>query len=158
VVVHAFGGIALVAGSSAAARASWALLKLLRWEKGAALIAGLSLRCLFAGRFRSQRRLVLLMSHTRIPKYRIEQGIGRVSVDSDRPFIFLLGCSGVPIALIGTKRESGAISGLSNRKSNLELPPQLSAVSPSPRCHWALLLAKLGKAEMGRDPRARRPA
>jgi hypothetical protein len=43
------------------------------------------------------------------------------------------------------KRESGAIGRLGD-ESNPELPPQLSAASPT-------LCAKLGKAEKGYDPR-----
>jgi hypothetical protein len=45
--------------------------------------------------------------------------------------------SGAPIRLIGVKRESGAIRH-SGGEANPELPPQLSAASPSSVCHWAL--------------------
>src|SRR6516165_2054960 len=77
-----------------------------------------------------------LKCHTLRGKCHTLRGNERQGVDKAGVAFFHYQRSGAPVALTGLK---------GNPVSNPELPPQLSAASPSPGCHWALH----GKAREG---------
>jgi broad specificity phosphatase PhoE len=93
---------------------------------------------------RGADQLVLLLSHMLPTNQLSNQGVVCSLVDTSQRFAFQCARSGAPITLIGVKRESGAIA-VRSAATHPELPPQLSAVSPSPTCHWVLRMQDLGR-------------
>ena len=78
-----------------------------------------------------RRALVLLQERNSVQQN--ENGL----LDTRRSSSFNSRSSGALIALIGQEGESGAQRRF-NGDASPELPPQLSAVSPSLTCHWTL--------------------